>query len=60
MRLLNTVEAGKRLGLTANTVINWCKSGRIEAHIYPGKSKSTYRIPESEIERLLSGQKEGA
>lgn len=43
-------EAAKLLGIIPTTLSVWIKSGKIKA-AHPGRA---YKIPESEIERVLS------
>jgi len=51
-RLLRPKEACSRLGVSYSTLRRWVKEGRIRAvQTIGGK----YRIPESEVRRLLSG-----
>jgi len=51
-RLLRPKEACSRLGISYSTLRRWIKEGRIRAvQTIGGK----YRIPESEVRRLLSG-----
>jgi len=51
-RLLRPKEACSRLGISYSTLRRWVKEGRIRAvQTIGGK----YRIPESEVRRLLSG-----
>jgi len=51
-RLLRPKEACSRLGISYSTLRRWIKEGRIRAvQTLGGK----YRIPESEVRRLLSG-----
>ena len=49
MKLLGTKEVADRLGLHQTTIIQWCQKGKIKAF----KVGSVYRIPESEVYRLL-------
>lgn len=50
--LLSTAEAAARLGVTKQTVSRWINEGSL-AHARVG---SRYRIPVSEIDRLLAVQ----
>ena len=52
MRLYRTGEAAKRLGVTRMTVLRWIRAGKIRAY----KIGREYRIPESEIKRILEGK----
>ena len=49
MKMLTRKEAAERLGITPVTLSAWIKSGKIKV-AHPGRA---YKIPESEIERLL-------
>jgi len=51
-RLLRPKEACSRLGVSYSTLRRWIKEGRIRAVQTIG---GRYRIPESEVRRLLSG-----
>jgi len=51
-RLLRPKEACSRLGISYSTLRRWVKEGRIRAVQTIG---GRYRIPESEVRRLLSG-----
>jgi len=51
-RLLRPKEACSRLGVSYSTLRRWVKEGRIRAVQTIG---GRYRIPESEVRRLLSG-----
>ena len=50
MTFLTTSKAAKLLGVSRDTVLRMCKDKRLRA-IQPIKE---YRIPESEIERMLA------
>ncbi len=52
VRLYRTGEVAKRLGVSTMTIRRWVKSGKIKAH----KIGKEYRIPESEVLRLLEGK----
>ena len=52
MRLYRTGEASKLLGISKPTLIRKIKSGEIKAY----RVGKEYRIPESEIRRLLEGK----
>lgn len=58
-RILSTSEVAKMLGVTSQTVLTWCKTGRMPgAYQTPG---GTWKIPGkalSRIERLLSASSE--
>ena len=53
--LLSTGQAAKILGFTRGTLFRWIKAGKIKA-IRPNPD-GCYRIPASEIDRLLELQK---
>jgi len=53
-RFIRLAEAAKRLGVTQRTLVNWDASGKIETVRTPGNQR---RVPESEIDRLLSQNK---
>lgn len=50
--LLTVKDVAARFGVTIATVRRWIKDGRLRARM-PGGQKAGYRIPESEVERLL-------
>jgi excisionase family DNA binding protein len=50
---LTVKEAAARLKLNPETVRRWIRSGRIRA-VSLGSDKAGFRIPESEVLRLLS------
>ncbi|ANF23409.1 IS607 family transposase [Thermococcus piezophilus] len=52
MKLYRTGEAAKKLGVSKMTVLRWIKSGKLKAH----KIGKEYRVPESEIKRILEGK----
>ncbi|WP_456366280.1 IS607 family transposase [Thermococcus sp.] len=52
MRLYRTGEVAKKLGVSKMTVLRWIKSGKLKAH----RIGKEYRVPESEIKRLLEGK----
>ena len=52
MRLYRTGEVAKRLGVSTMTVRRWIKAGKIKAY----QSGREFRIPESEVLRLLEGK----
>ena len=49
-RLLSTVEAGKRLNVSAKTVARWARKGKIKAIFLPS---GRIKIPEEEVEKIL-------
>ncbi len=52
MKLYRTGEAAKKLGVSKMTVLRWIKAGKLKAH----KISKEYRVPESEIKRILEGK----
>lgn len=48
-------EAAARMGCHIETIRRWIRSGKIRA-VMPGGYKLGYRIPPSEIDRLLREQ----
>jgi excisionase family DNA binding protein len=52
--LLTTGEVARSLGVTINTVKAWIRMGRLEALRLPS---GHFRVPRSELERLLAGTK---
>jgi len=50
-RYLSTREFARIMGVARVTVIKWIRKGRITAYNVHGR----WRIPYSEVERLLSG-----
>lgn len=53
-RMLKVADAAKRLDINPETVRVWLRSGKLRG-VKMGGDKIGYRIPESEIERLLRG-----
>jgi excisionase family DNA binding protein len=53
-RYLSTTQFARILGVSRSAVIKWIKSGRIVAYNVHGR----WRIPYSEVERLLKGCKQ--
>jgi excisionase family DNA binding protein len=51
-RMLTVQEVARRIGSTEETVRRWIRVGHIKG-VMPGGQKLGYRIPESEVERLL-------
>jgi len=52
-RMLTVREAAERIGATEDTLRRWVRSGKIRAAM-PGGTKLGYRVPESEVRRLLT------
>jgi excisionase family DNA binding protein len=57
-RLLTVAEVAERLRLKPETVRRWLRSGRLRG-ISLGSDHAGWRVRESEIERLLSGEPQG-
>lgn len=58
--MLTVKEAAERLKTTTTTIRRWIASGKLRGQM-PGGNKLGYRIPESEIRRLLpTGREAGA
>jgi excisionase family DNA binding protein len=53
-RVLTVPEVAEQLRVTEETVRRWLRSGRIRG-ISLGSKRAGWRIPESEVRRLLSG-----
>jgi excisionase family DNA binding protein len=53
-RVLTVREAAERLRVNPETVRVWLRQGKLRGTLIGG-TKSGYRIPESEIDRLLRG-----
>lgn len=53
---LTVEEVAKRLSLSHETIRRWLRSGHIKG-VRIGVRRAGWRIPESEVERVLSGGK---
>ena len=51
--MLTVAEVAARLGANPYTIRRWLREGRIKG-VMPGGTKLGYRIPESEVRRLLT------
>lgn len=51
---LTTTEAAQQLRVSVRTIRNWIEEGALNAYKLNPKSKSAYRIPPTEIERILA------
>ena len=51
-RMLRSGEVAKILGVDRHTVVKWAKEGMIRAVRFPS---GRYRIPESEVKKILEG-----
>jgi excisionase family DNA binding protein len=49
-----TAELGEATGRTAETIVNAIRRGYIRAVRIPGCKRSRYRIPDSEVQRILA------
>ncbi len=56
-RLLTVKEVAERLRANPQTVRRWLREGRLKG-VMPGGEKLGYRIPASEVTRLLKGETE--
>jgi excisionase family DNA binding protein len=54
-RVLTVAEVAERLRVHPQTVRLWIKEGKIEGHLIGG-TKTGYRIPASEVDRILRGE----
>jgi excisionase family DNA binding protein len=54
-RLLTVKEVAERLRANPQTVRRWLREGKLNG-VMPGGEKLGYRIPESEVRRLLTGE----
>jgi excisionase family DNA binding protein len=53
-RLLTVAEVAERVRANPQTVRLWLRTGRLKG-VRPGGTKLGWRIPQGEVERLLSG-----
>ena len=53
-RVLTVKEAAARMRVNAETIRRWIRTGKLRAAKV--SAKSSYRIPESELQRLLRGE----
>jgi len=51
-KLMKVSEVAKILNVSRHTVLNWIRKGKMKAIRLPG---GRYRIPESEVRRILEG-----
>lgn len=56
-RLLRVTDAAAMIGVSFSTIRRWIRKEAIRS-IKPGRMSSHYRIPESEIRRILSAEPE--
>ena len=52
-KMLTVQQVAEALGANVETVRRWLRTGRIRG-VMPGGQKLGYRIPESELRRLLT------
>jgi excisionase family DNA binding protein len=52
--LLTVKEVASRLRVDEETVRRWLRTGRMRG-IRPGGARADYRIPDSELRRMLTG-----
>lgn len=57
--LLKVEEISARFRVHPETVRRWIRTGRLKA-IRLGSERAGYRIPASEVERILRGERGGA
>jgi excisionase family DNA binding protein len=55
--MLTVAEAAARLRINPETVRVWLRSGKLKGFM-PGGDKIGYRIPESEVRRVMFGGRE--
>ena len=53
-RLLTVKQVAERFGVRLETVRRWISDGRLKATM-PGGTKVGYRIPSSEVARMIAG-----
>ena len=53
-RLLTVKQVAEQFGVRRETVLRWIKEGRLRG-VMPGGTKAGYRVPVSEIERMVRG-----
>lgn len=51
---LTTTQAAEKLGVSERTVRNWIDNGTIQAHKANPQIKSVYRIPATEVSRIIA------
>ena len=54
---INTTQAAEQLEIDERTVRRWIEQKVIYAYKLNPKSKSSYRIPQTEIDRILAERK---
>jgi excisionase family DNA binding protein len=55
-KFLTVQQAAERLGANQDTIRRWLRDGKLRGTM-PGGTRLGYRIPASEIERILQGNK---
>jgi len=58
-RLLTVPEVAERLRVTAETVRRWLRSGRLQG-VALGSDRAGWRVPESEVARIIEAGKAAA
>jgi len=53
-QVLTVEEAAERIRTTPQTVRRWLRDGKLRG-VRPGGTKLGWRIPESEVQKLLAG-----
>ena len=53
-KLLKISEVAKILNVSRHTILNWIREGKIRAIRLPS---GRYRIPESEVRKILEGRR---
>ena len=56
--MLRVEEVAAAIGTTPDTIRRWLRAGKLRG-VRPGGTKLGWRIPASEVERLLSGDAGG-
>ena len=57
-RMLKVPEVAKRLGLNPETIRRWLREGKLRG-VLVGGTRGGYRVPESEVARVLTIPNEG-
>ncbi len=59
VKMLRVEEVAQAIGTTPDTIRRWLRDGKLRG-VRPGGTKMGWRIPESEVERVLTGGGEQA
>jgi excisionase family DNA binding protein len=54
-RVLTVAQVAERLQLNEQTVRRWLRTGKLKGTLIGG-TKAGYRVPESEVARILAGE----